>query len=167
MRNGRDVGRTCWRRSRAIINTSGPLKAANNYNLSECCKVKTHLHEHAQQARLLLRWPASICRLGLVICLVFLEKMMMVMVNISLKKQSSHHMALKWKWPCGNLQLNDVYVCLGFFAPNVKICWVELMTRARWWPIKVRSSSLFTLPLWPSASGPEQRGETPLGRMCV
>lgn len=65
MRNGGHVGRRCWRSSRAIINTSGLVKAANNYNLSECCEVKTHLHEHAQLEWLLLWRLASICHIQL------------------------------------------------------------------------------------------------------
>lgn len=92
------MGRRCWRISRAIINTSGLMKAANDYNLSECCEFKTHLHEHAyrngccsgdQRAYVIYN------RLGLyVLCLASLEKMMM-MIIISFKQQSFHHMALK------------------------------------------------------------------------
>lgn len=58
------MGRRCWRSSRAIINTSGLVKAANNYNLSECCEVKTHLYEHAQQEWLLLWQLKSIYSSG-------------------------------------------------------------------------------------------------------
>lgn len=34
--------------------TSGLMKAASTYSLSGCCKVKTHLHKHAEQEWLLL-----------------------------------------------------------------------------------------------------------------
>lgn len=99
-RDGGDVGRRCWRRSRAIINTSGLMKAANNYNLSECCSGDQWAH-------------VIYNRLGLhVLCLVVLEKKkktkMMKMMILFQKQLSSHGTQMRmttWKsatksWRC-------------------------------------------------------------------